>query len=130
MGKDHKLDSSRDVVTGKVGHDRIQQGRAGESIGESIRKWYNLASGDFERIDLDIEIVEDILYLAPTKYKYASSPKSREITRIERPLTFTRDYVSPFWKEQIEHVETKKSGTTIWSLAEICRVVKDHSGSL
>jgi hypothetical protein len=76
---------------------------------------------------VEIDILEDFFYLAPTKYKYASSTKIREITRIERSLTFTRDYVSPFWKEQITHVEEKKSGTTIWSLAEICRIVKDHS---
>src|SRR2546430_1253887 len=91
VSKDHKLDSNRKVVGGRVGHDRIQQGHAGESVDESIRKWYNLASGNFERIDVDIEIVEDIFYLAPVKYKYASSPKTREIIRIERPLTFTRD---------------------------------------
>lgn len=126
VSKDHKFDSNRKVVSGKVGHDRVQQGHAGESIGESIRTWYNLASGDFERIDVNIEIVEDFFYLSPTKYKYANSPKTREITQIERPLTFTREYVSPFWKDQISHVEAKKSGTTIWSLAEICRVVKDH----
>lgn len=127
VSKDHKLDANRKVVSGKVGHDRIQQGHAAESIGESIRKWYNLSSGDFERIDLDIEIVEDILYIAPVKYKYASSPKTREITRVERPLTFTRDYVSSFWKDQLTNVESKKSGTTIWSLAEICRIVQDHA---
>jgi len=127
VGRDHKLDSTRRVVTGKVGHDRIQQGHAAESIGESIRKWYNLARGDFERIDLDIEIVENILYLAPIKYKYADSLRTREITRVERPLTFTKDYVSSFWKDQIANVERKKSGTMVWSLAEICRIVKDHA---
>jgi len=127
VSKDHKLDSNHKPVSGKVGHDRIQQGHATESVGESIRKWYNLQRGDFERIDLDIEIVESILYLAPLKYKYADSAKTREINRIERPLTFTREYVSPFWKDQINDVEKKKSGTTIWSLAEICRIVADHS---
>jgi hypothetical protein len=82
VSKDHKLDSGDKPVLGKVGHDRIQQGHATESIGESIRKWYNLQRGDFERIDLDIEIVESILYLAPIKYKYADSVKTREINRI------------------------------------------------
>src|SRR5437879_373402 len=41
VSKDHKLDPSGNIVTGKVEHDRIQKGHAGESIGESIRKWYN-----------------------------------------------------------------------------------------
>ncbi len=68
-------------------------------------------------------------YFAVSKdhYKYADSVKSREINRVERPLTFTREYVSAFWKDQISDIENKKSGTTIWSLAEICRIVKDHS---
>lgn len=127
VGKDHKLDANHRAVSGKVGHDRIQQGHAGESVGESIRKWYNLQRGDFERIDLDIEIIESTLYLTPLRYKYADSVKTREISKIERPLTFTREYISPFWKEQIDEIENKKSGTTIWSLAEICRIVKDHS---
>src|SRR5438552_17869373 len=30
------------VTTGKVGHDRIQQGEASASIGEAIRDWYRL----------------------------------------------------------------------------------------
>ncbi len=127
VSKDHKIDATGNIVVGKVGHDRIQQGRASESIGESIRKWYNLSSGDFERIDVEIDIIEDFLYLAPTRYKYANSPKTREITRIERPLTFTCDYASPFWKEQIDHIEGRNAGTTVWSLAEICRIVKDHA---
>jgi len=33
----HKLDKSYEPVKGRVGHDRIQQGRAGESIGEALR---------------------------------------------------------------------------------------------
>lgn len=127
VSRDHKLDSKHQAISGKVGHDRIQQGRATESIGESIRKWYNLQSGDFERIDVDIEIIEDTLYLAPLKYKYAASAKAREISRVERPLTFTREYISPFWKDQIDDIEKKKSGTTIWSLAEVCRIVEAHS---
>src|SRR5438094_734363 len=61
VGKDHKLASPEGKVTaGSVGHDRIQQGTASASIGEAIRYWYQLNTGDFERIDLDVQIVEDI----------------------------------------------------------------------
>src|SRR5437660_10440307 len=58
LGKDHKFDKNRKVVKGTVGHDRIQQGYASESIGEAIRKWYKLAKGNFDRIDVDIEVIE------------------------------------------------------------------------
>ena len=63
LGKDHKFDNDQKVVKGAVGHDRIQQGQASGSIGEAVRKWYNLAKGDFDRIDVDIEIIEDTFYL-------------------------------------------------------------------
>jgi len=54
VGKDHKLVSAAGEVTiGKVGHDRIQQGKASGSIGEAIRDWYRLSTGNFERIDVD-----------------------------------------------------------------------------
>src|SRR5438874_10527684 len=101
VSKDHKLDPSGKIVSGSVGHDRIQQGHASESIGESIRKWYNLANSDFERIDVDIEILEDIFYLTPLRYKFALAVKEYDLARIERPLTFIRDYQSPFWKKQL-----------------------------
>lgn len=123
VGKDHKLTANGEVIEGKVGHDRIQQGKASESIGEAIRHWYCLNTGDFERIDLDVQIVEDIFYVRPLRCKYASSPKVVELPLIERPLTFTLDYQSPFWRKQIESVDR---GLALWSLDEICRVVKDH----
>ena len=75
VSKDHKFDAQRKVIAGKVGHDRIQQGHAGESIGESIRKWFNLAAGDFERIDVNIEIVDEAFYLTPLRYKYANQTR-------------------------------------------------------
>ncbi|HXG65741.1 MAG TPA: hypothetical protein VNO70_11590, partial [Blastocatellia bacterium] len=123
ISKDHKLDGQGKVVSGKVGHDRIQQGQASESIGEAIRKWYNLPNSDFERIHVDIEIVEDILYLTPIRYKFATSQKENEITKIERPLTFIKEYQSPFWKKPMASVDRS---LVLWSLAEICRIVKDN----
>lgn len=98
LSKDHKFDQNRKIIEGKVGHDRIQQGQASESIGESIRSWYNLANSDFERIDVEIEIIEDIFYLTPLRYKFANSTKESEIARVERPLTFIKEYQSLFGK--------------------------------
>src|SRR5438552_13464087 len=124
VGKDHKLVSSEvTVTTGKVGHDRIQQGEASASIGEAIRDWYRLNTGNFERVDVDVQIVEDIFYVRPLRCKYASHPRVIELPVIERPLTFTLDYQSPFWRNQIESVDPK---LVRWSLDEICRIVKDH----
>lgn len=127
VGKDHKLLSDDGkVTTGKVGHDRIQQGNATESIGEAIRDWYLLSTGNFERIDVDVQIVEDIFYVRPLSCKYASQSRTIELPVVERPLTFTLDYQSPFWRKQIDSVDRKLA---LWSLEEICRVVKDHRPS-
>lgn len=126
VGKEHKLDSGLRPVAGSVGHDRIQQGLAGESIGEAIRYWYRLPKGDFEKIGIEIEVIDDVFYLAPLTYKYANAVKEREVPRVERPLTFTRDYASPLWIKQIALIKKEQAEILAWSLEEICRVVKDH----
>ncbi|MBI4443465.1 MAG: hypothetical protein HY649_08845 [Acidobacteria bacterium] len=122
----HKLDRKQKPIPGNVGHDRIQQGLASESIGEAIRAWYQLPPGDFERIDVDIDIRDDIFYLTPLKFKYADRPRPKELRRIEKPLTFTHVYTSPLWTEQLVYVNKRQPGIVGWALDEICRIVKDH----
>jgi hypothetical protein len=126
VSKDHKFDTKKRLVSGSVGHDRIQQGIAEESIGEAIRKWYSLPEGDFERIDIDLEIIDDIFYLTPIKYKFASLKREITLARKERPLTFTMDYKSPLWREQIENIRKQYKQLVEWSLKEICRIVGSH----
>jgi hypothetical protein len=126
VSEDRKLDQHLRPVAGSVGHDRIQQGKAAESIGEAIRVWYNLTPGDFERIDVEIDIIDDAFYLTPLKYRYADKPRGKEIARIERPLTFTKSYMSAFWIQQLVGVSQAHPGIVSWSLSEICRIVQDH----
>ena len=126
LSRDRKLGKGQKPVPGQVGHDRIQQGHAGQSIGEAIRDWYNLPNGDFERIDVDIEIFEDVFYITPLYFKLAQGSRHIPIRRIPNALTFTRDYVSPLWTEQLAIVEQHDKGIVRWSLEEICRVVADH----
>ncbi len=126
VSRDSKLGKGQKPVPGQVGHDRIQQGHAGQSIGEAIRHWYNLPRGDFERIDVDIEIIEDVFYVTPLYYKLAEGRKQYPIRRIPNALTFTHHYISPLWLEQLSEVERHSKGIVRWSLEEICRVVADH----
>lgn len=126
VSTDRKLDANQRPILGNVGHDRIQQGRAPESIGESIRIWYQLPPGDFERIDVDLEVRDDVFYLTPLTFKYADSPRTKEIPRTDKPLTFTSEYASPFWLKQLSYVNKRQPGIVGWALNEICRVVKDH----
>ncbi len=107
VSTDRKLNTQLKPVPGNVGHDRIQQGRAAQSIGEAIRLWYNLPNGDFERIDVDIETRDDAFYLTPLKCKYASHKNTREIPTVDRPLTFNSAYASPFWKLQLQRCREK-----------------------
>lgn len=126
VSKDRKLDPQGKLVNGSVGHDRIQQGAAEESIGESIRKWYNLPTGDFERIDIELETIEDAFYLTPSNFKLASSRRKNIIEIKERPLTFTMEYRSGLWKDQIKKIKQRSEEIVKWSLGEICRIVKAH----
>jgi len=126
VSANHKLNAKQKPVSGNVGHDRIQQGLAAQSIGEAIRIWYKLPTGNFERIDVDIEIRDDAFYLTPLKCKYAGRKNAIEIPTVDRPLTFSSSYVSQFWKLQLQAVERSQRGVVAWSLGEICRVVKDH----
>ena len=126
VGTSHKLDAHHKVTFGNVGHDRIQQGKSSESIGEAIRIWYQLPAGDFERIDVEVEIRDDVFYITPVKVKYAHKLKTRELRRIDHPLTFTKAYISPLWTEQLVSVNTAQPGIVAWALQEICRVIGDH----
>ncbi len=128
LSKDRKLNTKKEVVEGRVGHARIQQGGAGESMGEAIRKWYGLASGDFERIDVDIDIRDDdgAFYVAPILCKYAASKKAQRITKPERPLTFTTGYRSDFWMSQLRKMMLKDGPLVWWSIEEIRRIARDH----
>lgn len=66
-------------------------------------------------------------HLTPLNYKYAGRAVRREIPTIDRPLTFSTDYVSSLWKLQFQAIDKKERGIVAWSLTEICRIVKDHS---
>lgn len=91
-------------------------------------QYYKLPDGDFERIDVDIDIRDDAFYLTPRAYKYADSSKKREIERIDKPLSFTREYASPFWTRQLIRLDKQKPAIISWALDEICRIVEVHIG--
>ena len=125
VGKDHKLENSK-PVPGKVGHDRIQQGKGEASIGEQIRYWYELPAGQFERIDIEVETIDDAFYIRPIVCKYAGLPRTRQIAKVTNPLTFTKDYMSPFWKRQLDKMRKGQLNLLRWSVEEMNRVAEDH----
>ncbi len=127
LALDAKLSADGKPIQGNVGHDRIQQAAAGESIGEAIRHWYKLKSGDFERINVEIEVLDDKFYLSPTGYKYADSPKVQAIQQPEFPLSFNDKKQSELWRRQLEHVRKTQPEMWRWSLEEICRVASAHA---
>ena len=126
LSVDAKLDPRGNLVEGRVGHDRIQQAGAGESIGEAIRYWYKLKSGDFERIDVKIEVIDDKFYLTPIGYKYAAGAKTTVIQRPEFPLSFNERRQSELWRRQLERIKQSQPEMWRWSIEEICRVAGAH----
>jgi len=126
LSRDVKLSPQGDVVAGREGHDRIQQGAATESIGEAIRRWYRLPSGDFERIDVEVQILDAKFYVTPVKCKHAESKRVRELQRPESPLSFNDRFQSQLWRRQLEKVRKERPDFWQWSLEEICRVIDAH----
>ncbi len=126
LSLDAKLSPDGNVVGGRVGHDRIQQAEAGESIGEAIRRWYKLPAGDFERVDVEIRIIDAKFYLTPVGYKYADHPRPGVIERPEFPLSFNHRMQSQLWRRQLEILKMKHPEMWKWSAQEICRVSAAH----
>lgn len=128
VGKDHKLDGGR-IVAGRVGHDRIQQGsQATESIGEAIRRWYNLKDADFERIDIDVDGLQfGHFVIWPTKVTWRGSARTQVLVRPSpHPLSFHGDDQSRLWRDQIALQLSDNDDLARWVRIQICRVVEDH----
>jgi len=127
VGKDHKLANSK-IVAGNVGHDRIQQASADCSIGEAIRNWYNLKTGDFERIDVEVDIHKDGHFiLTPMVALLRDAKRAIPLERIPSPLSFHRDYESKLWKNQIQKVQSKDPSAIPWAKQQILKVTEDHA---
>lgn len=122
VGKNSKQDEAGHPVPGKVGHDRIQHG-----IGEAIRKWYDLKTADFSRIDVDVEIHPDGHFIiAPTAIMWRKGKKSHEITKPDRPLSFHHDLQGRLWKDQIASVVAAEPQQAHWIRDQICKIAEDH----
>lgn len=126
LDKDYKLVGGK-PMRANAQHDRIQQARASESIGEAIRRWYQFPKGiDFERINIEIEIREGTFYLIPVAVKLRGRPGPRPIGRPENPLSFHRHFQSQLWRKQIGEVRKTDAGGFHWAISEISRIVKEH----
>lgn len=128
LSGDAKLGPDDAALTGRVGHERIQQAQAGESIGEAIRRWYRLPSGDFERVAVEMPIIDSKFYLTPIGYKYRSQSRTTTIQKPEFPLSFNHRLQSQLWRKQLERVGKANVDLWRWSLNEICRVSRAHLG--
>lgn len=127
LAENAKLSPDGKTVPGRVGHDRIQQAGAGESIGEAIRYWYKLKTGDFERIDVNIEVLDDKFYLTPLKCKYAESKKALTLQVPIFPLSYNERMQSDLWRRQLKQIEKAKPDMLRWSLDEICRIAGENA---
>jgi hypothetical protein len=128
LGRDHKLAAGGRIVRGAVGHDRIQQAGATESIGEAIRRWYGLPQGyDFERIEVEVNFHRDGHFiLTPTRAKLRGKKREIELEKTTAPLTFTERNPSLLWRRQIERCVRQDREAVKWVRDEIARVVSDH----
>jgi len=128
VGRDHGISMTGKVVSGKVGHDRIQ---GEESIGEAIRHWYGLKSGrDFAQIDLDAAIHPDGHFiLIPTAVTMRGTTRAQTLEKVFSPLSFHHDYQSKLWKRQIESCRKESASDVSWAGSQIRRVFADHGSA-
>ena len=127
LGRDHKLGGNNEVLAGRVGHDRIQQAEGTESIGEAIRYWYGLRSGDFERIDVEAVIHSaGHFILIPTAVKYRAKSRERSLEKNHFPLSYHKDHQSKLWRTQISSLQEKDPIALKWVTAQLKRIVADH----
>lgn len=134
VSKEHKWENGK-IRPGNVGHDRIQQAGANTSIGEAIRKWYCLHKGDFETIDIEVEIVEQKLPSRKKIHHFIVRPIAAKIRGKKRiplafspsPLSVHEAHESPLWRKQFKSSLEKfhKSDIT-WAFNQIEIVVNDH----
>jgi hypothetical protein len=134
VSKDHKWEDGK-IKPGKVGHDRIQQSGATESIGEAIRKWYCLPSGDFEKINVEAEIVEQKLHSGKKTHHFVIRPigfkirgkKLKVIPSASNYLSIHANYESALWKKQLRSaLEQQPKEDIQWAFGQIKLVVDDH----
>lgn len=125
VGRDHKLSKSGRVVTGAVGHDRIQ---GKESIGQAIRHWLGLPAGrNFERIDLEAEIHPDGHFiLIPTTVTMRGARRPQILEKVNSPLSFHGDYQSKFWRRQIEACRKVSAPDVAWAGSQLRGIIAGH----
>ena len=130
VGRDHKLTNGK-IEKGSVGHDRIQQAGAKTSIGEAIRSWYGLKTGvDFERIDVEVSIHNDGHFiLIPILAHMRGVKRPTVLEKVPSPLSLHHDYISKFWRQQIEAAGKTDAKLLPWAYDQIQRVVIDHHNS-
>lgn len=127
VGRDHKLSGTK-TVSGKVGHDRIQQGSGDLSIGEAIRYWYGISGeGDFETIEVEATLhSEGHFILTPTIVRMRDKKREQVLEKVISPLSFHHDYQSKLWRQQIDKVRAHSTSDITWAAAQINRVVAGH----
>jgi hypothetical protein len=125
--RDAKLTRDGRIVSANRQHEAIQKAGARGSIGEEIRHWYRLKPGDFYRIDIEIQVLDDKFYLTPVGYNYKREAPIQAIPRPEFPLSYNNRRQSDLWKRQLTHIQKTQPEMWRWSIGEICRVAQAHA---
>jgi hypothetical protein len=127
LWRDAKLTHDLKIVKANRQHEAIQKAGARGSIGEEIRQWYRLKPGDFYRINIEIQVLDDKFYLTPVGYNFEKDAPIQAIPRPEFPLSYNNRRQSDLWKRQLAHVQKAHPEMWRWSIGEICRVAQAHA---
>lgn len=87
-----------------------------------------MKSGDFERIDVKIELPEaGHFILIPTEVKLRDKTRVIPLEQNHRPLSFHEHHQGKLWKEQIERLRKSSPDDIAWATKQLRHIVSEHA---
>jgi hypothetical protein len=115
---------SREV--GRVGHDRVQSGRAAPSVADQIAHWYCLNRRDIERIEFADSFDRDAFVIRPTHSKFFGRRTRKVLYPDSHPLTVVANHRAPLIVQQLRRGGGLDRRWREWVQAQLREIVADH----
>jgi hypothetical protein len=124
---DHKIVEGS-IVKANAQHFRIQKGESKESVGEAIRRWFDLdEQRDFESIEIDITFDKKSRFiLVPTEVHWRKKKTPKILPLTKEPLSFHGHFQSELWKKQIDQTRKANPDAFAWTVLQFKRFLQHY----
>jgi len=119
---------SRNV--GSVGHDRVQSGRAVDSVASQIARWYGLNRSDIETIEFADSFDRDAFVICPTYVRFFGRKRNLTLHKDAHPLSVIAGHHATAVYKQITRTRLGERRLFEWARCQLDRVVSDHHAPL